>query len=93
MITNTHKSQEVIILKQWKEELYPNIHRSRERHWGLMLACDHFIMYIIDTQFLLVTDNKPLLRIFKESNIKPAPRLKRWSLQLQAFNFTLESRL
>lgn len=71
------------------ESRYSQIEREA---LGLMWACEHFGMYLLGTKFRLVTDHKPLVSIFGKPTSKPTPRLERWSLRLQAFDFVLEYR-
>ena len=71
------------------ESRYSQIEREA---LGLMWACEHFDMYLLGTKFRLVTDHKPLVSIFGKPTSKPTPRLERWSLRLQAFDFILEYR-
>ena len=54
---------------------------------SLVWACEHFRMYLLGTKFKLVTDHKPLTHIFNNANSKSTPRLERWSLRLEPFNF------
>lgn len=57
-----------------------------------MWACEHFKIYLLGIQFRLITDHKPLVSLFDKPTYKPTPRLERWSLRLQAFDFALEYR-
>jgi len=59
---------------------------------ALIWACEYFQMYLLGKEFTLVSDNKPLVSIFSNPQSKPTPRLERWSLRLQAFNFKLQHR-
>ena len=59
---------------------------------SLVWACEHFRMYLLGTKFKLVTDHKPLTHIFNNANSKSTPRLERWSLRLEPFNFEIEYR-
>ena len=56
---------------------------------SLVWACEHFNIYLLGTHFKLVTDHKPLTHIFKNSNSKSTPRLERWSLRLEPYNFEI----
>lgn len=56
---------------------------------SIVWACEHFDMYLLGNKFRLVTDHKPLTHIFNNARAKPTPRLERWSLRLQQFDFTL----
>ena len=56
---------------------------------ALVWACEHFQMYLLGTEFTLVTDHKPLDFIFNRPNSKPVPRVERWALRLQTFKFNV----
>ncbi len=71
--------------------------KDRERNYaGTQLEClaiveavKHFRVYL-SNKFAIHTDSKALLQLeqYKEGN----PRLMRWALSLQPFNFTIEHR-
>ena len=46
-------------------------------------------MYLIGSKFRLITDHKPLLHIYSNARSKPTPRLERWSLRLQPYDFQI----
>ncbi|UYV65924.1 K02A2.6-like [Cordylochernes scorpioides] len=57
---------------------------------SIIFGCEKFRQYILGREFVLVTDNRPLMRIFSPQ--KPIPicassRIKRWSLKLAAFKY------
>ena len=54
---------------------------------AIVWACEHFYMYLQGLKFTLITDHKPLQYIFNRVNSQPTPRLERWVLRLQAFNY------
>ena len=54
---------------------------------ALVWCCEHFYIYLMGVKFTLVTDHKPLQFIYNRSNSKPPPRIERWVLRLQAFNY------
>ena len=54
---------------------------------ALVWSCEHFMLYLLGTEFELVTDHKPLQFIFNNPSSKPVPRIERWSLRLQAFKY------
>lgn len=54
---------------------------------GLVWACEHFRLYLLGTEFELVTDHRPLEFIFNRANSKPSPRIERWALRLMAFSY------
>ena len=68
------------------ESRYSQIEREA---LALIWSCEHFKMYLLGRDFQLIPDHKPLVLIFNNSCSKPTPRLERWSLRLQAFNFVL----
>lgn len=60
---------------------------------GIIFAVTKFRHYILGRKFRLVTDHRPLLTIFGNTNGVPghvANRLRRWALQLAAFDFDIE---
>ncbi|UYV79603.1 hypothetical protein LAZ67_17003232 [Cordylochernes scorpioides] len=62
---------------------------------SITFGVEKFRQYLLGQKFVLVTDNRPLIHIF--SPHKPIPicassRIKRWSLKLAAFNYTVEFR-
>ena len=54
---------------------------------ALVWACEHFALYLLGIKFRLVTDHKPLQFIFNRTTSQPTPRIERWVLRLQAFNY------
>ena len=54
---------------------------------ALVWACEKFMMYLLGTEFELVTDHKPLDFIFNNAASKPSPRIERWALRLQSFRY------
>ena len=56
---------------------------------ALTFFCQHFHHYLYDREFTVVTDHKPLLKIFA-SNSDPPPHIQRWMLRTQAYRFDLE---
>ncbi|UYV75363.1 hypothetical protein LAZ67_12003658 [Cordylochernes scorpioides] len=62
---------------------------------SITFGVEKFRQYLLGRKFVLVKDNRPLIHIF--SPHKPIPicgssRIKRWSLKLAAFNYTVEFR-
>ena len=52
--------------------------------WGV----EHFHLYLYGAQFQVITDHKPLLRIFEKQTPMSA-RIERWRLRLMQYNFKL----
>ncbi|UYV60521.1 hypothetical protein LAZ67_1001407, partial [Cordylochernes scorpioides] len=62
---------------------------------SIVYGCEKFRQYLLGCLFVLVTDNRPLMHLF--SSHKPIPvcaasRIKRWSLKLGAFHYSVEFR-
>ena len=55
---------------------------------GIVWGCEKFQLYWVGTNFELLTDHKPLERIFNPRH-KTSARLERWALRLQPFIFTI----
>ena len=56
---------------------------------GVVWACEKFQLYLIGTKFDLLTDHKPLERIFLPRH-KVSARIERWVLRLQSFMFAIK---
>lgn len=52
-------------------------------------AVEHFHLYLSGLDFVVITDHKPLVNIFSNVLAKPSPRIERWCLRLQQYNFTV----
>lgn len=67
------------------EQLYSQTEREA---LVLLWACVHYHYYIFNKSFTICTDHKPLLYLLGEKS-NPPPRIKRWMLRLQAYQFHL----
>lgn len=56
---------------------------------GLVWSCERFRIWLIGLEFDLVTDHRALEVIYGPMS-KPPPRIERWVLRLQAFNFKVK---
>ena len=56
---------------------------------GVLFACEHFHLYIYGAKFNIITDHKPLERIFTNPAARSNARLERWALKLQPYHFTI----
>lgn len=61
---------------------------------AIVFAVNKFFQYLYGRRFELVTDNKPLTRIFHPSNVPPmsAGRLLRYAIFLRGFDYTIRHR-
>ena len=55
--------------------------------WG----CERFHLYLVGTQFDLITDHKPLEMIYSPTS-RPPLRIERWLLRLQQYKFNIKYR-
>ncbi len=56
---------------------------------GVLFAYEHFHLYIYGAKFNIITDHKPLERIFTNPAARSNARLERWALKLQPYHFTI----
>ena len=54
---------------------------------ALVWAIEHFRLFLLGTEFDVVTDHKALEAIFNNPKSKPPARIERWILRLQPYNF------
>ncbi|XP_046548469.1 uncharacterized protein K02A2.6-like [Haliotis rubra] len=62
---------------------------------AIVFGVSKFRQYLLRRHFTLVTDHRPLLRLFspsKETPVMAASRIKRWGLILASFNYEIEYR-
>lgn len=57
----------------------------------MVLALKHFRVYLLGREFRVVTDCSALRTTFSKKDL--LPRVARWWLEIQDFNFTVEYRL
>lgn len=72
------------------EENYSTIHKEA---LAIVFGVQKHYQILIGRHFILQTDHKPLLSIFKPSNgipIMAAGRVQRWAVYLSGFDFTIE---
>ena len=55
---------------------------------AVVWACERFHIYLYGKPFTLFTDHKPLEIIYNPKS-KPPPRIERWALRLQPYQFTI----
>ena len=56
----------------------------------MFFSCERFKSYVYGLRFTVVTDHKPLLKLYSPSFSEPPTRIHRWSLRLQEFDFKSE---
>ena len=56
---------------------------------GVVWAYGHFKMNLLGSKFRLITDHKPLVQNYSNARSKSTPRLERWSLRLQPYDFQI----
>ena len=80
----------------WRSVSYGSLDNVQQRYGqtesealALTFFCQHFHHYLYDREFTVVTDHKPLLKIFASNSDTP-PRIQRWMLRTQAYKFDQE---
>ena len=71
------------------EERYSQIEREA---LAIMWGCEKYHLYLYGKSFSVVTDHKPLMKIFNDPAHQPPPRIERCILKLQLYEFTVEDR-
>ena len=51
------------------------------------MGIEHFSLFLLGTEFDVVTDHKALEAIFNNPKSKPPARIERWILRLQPYSF------
>ena len=85
-----HNSQQYKILLYASRSLSPVEKRySQTDIEGLSLVwgIGHFRMFMIGSEFDVITDNKALKSIFNNPRSRPPARIERWMKRLQLFKF------
>ena len=85
-----HHSQQYKILSYASRALSPVETRySQTDIEGLSLVwgIEHFRMFLIGSEFDVITDHKALESIFNNPRSRPPARIERWMMRLQPFNF------
>jgi len=54
-----------------------------------MFACERFHEYVYGQKFIVENDHKPLQSIFQKSIAKSPPRIQRFRLRLQRYDFNM----
>lgn len=63
---------------------YATIHKEL---LGIVLAIEQFRYYLYGKQFVVITDHRPLVALFKQSKLNS--RLLRWKIQLAEYDFKI----
>ena len=69
------------------EQRYSQLEREA---LAILFGCECFRLYLLGSQFTVVTDHKPLVPIFRNPHVTPSARVEGWLLRLQSYNFTVE---
>jgi hypothetical protein len=90
VLVQTKNGQDRIILYASRSlsDVEKRYSQTEKEALALVWACERFRLYLIGIEFDLVTDHKALETIYSPKS-KPPPRIERWVLRLQAFNFNV----
>ena len=69
------------------EQNYAQIERET---LSVVFGCERFHEYVYGREFIIQNDHKPLKSIFSKSIIQCPPRIQRFFLRLQKYNFLFE---
>ncbi len=53
-------------------------------------AVAHFHLYLLGADFIVQTDHKPLVAMFRNRTCRPLARIERWMLWLQQYRFQVQ---
>ena len=56
---------------------------------AIVWSCERLNLYLLGSEFKLLSDHKPLEFIFNNAKSRPPARIERWALRLQPYNFTV----
>ena len=71
------------------EQRYSQIEREA---LAIIWATEHFHLYFYGTDFIIITDHKPLETIFSRPRTSPSARIERWLLGMQPYSFNVTYR-
>jgi hypothetical protein len=57
---------------------------------AIVWSCHKFHLCLYGTQFSVITDHKPLERLFNEPQSKPPACIERWLLKIQPYRFNVQ---
>jgi hypothetical protein len=60
--------------------------QTEKESLAIVWGCEHFSRYLLGVDFDLVTDHRPLERIYSPTS-RPSARIERWVLRLQPYTF------
>ena len=89
------QTKAVFHMSKTLDKAQQNYSQIEKEALALVSAVERFRKFIYGRHFILQTDHRPLLALFKTSNTKgldtrSANRLKRWALRLIGFDFDIE---
>ena len=66
--------------------------QTKREDLAIVWGCEHFHLYLYGAQshFILITDHRPLKLILQNPASRPPPRIERWNLRLQLYNFVVQ---
>ena len=72
---------------RWLTAAEQNYHQIKEDTLSIAFLCQKCHVYVYDLRFVVENDHKPRILFFQRPLRKSSPRIQRFLLQLQSYNF------
>ena len=83
------ESRVILYASRTLTEIERKYSQTEKEALAIVWSCERLHMYLIGTEFELLTDHAPLQFIFSP-NSKPCARVERWMLRLQPFTYVVK---